>query len=529
MLWACLRFPDLPIAAAFDELERVAPCAVEEGPRQRAWITRLNPPARAHGVREGQASTMARALCADLSVRPRDGAAEQRLLRSLAAFAQRYSSHVALDLPDALLIEIGASLRLFGGWPALERRLRQDFAALGHPPTLAAAPIPQAARVFAAQCDGGYVRQRAAMLALLARTPLQHSGLSESAISLLHHVGVRTLGEAFRLPRAELARRIGSDDLAALDRLRHGGVVPPAYRPPTRFAHRVEFDAAIDAWPPLRFPLRRLCGELAVFLAARDRGIQRCELVLAHEDRSVTRIVTEWSTPQRDAPILYELLCNRLERTTIPRPVEAMVLRADDLPPFAPRRVDLFEPQHLEGLAWPELVERLRARLGDAAVCGLAPVADHRPERAWRSVPPTAPPAAFPGAAPARHPASPSAAARDAIPGIAQAPPTAPPAAFPGAAPARHPASPSAAARDAIPGIAQARRRRPLWLLGRALPLSAAPRRILAGPERIESGWWDGGDTRRDYYLVETHTGQRAWVYRPIGVDSGWMLHGWFA
>jgi protein ImuB len=54
-------------------------------------------------------------------------------------------------------------------------------------------------------------------------------------------------------------------------------------------------------------------------------------------------------------------------------------------------------------------------------------------------------------------------------------------------------------------------------------------RQILAGPERIESGWWDGSDVRRDYYVIETTAGQRAWVFRPAGEGGAFMLHGWFA
>jgi protein ImuB len=66
-------------------------------------------------------------------------------------------------------------------------------------------------------------------------------------------------------------------------------------------------------------------------------------------------------------------------------------------------------------------------------------------------------------------------------------------------------------------------------LLARSLPLRGPPPRVLAGPERIESGWWDGGDARRDYYIVLTREGQRAWAYLPAGAHDGWMLHGWFA
>jgi protein ImuB len=70
---------------------------------------------------------------------------------------------------------------------------------------------------------------------------------------------------------------------------------------------------------------------------------------------------------------------------------------------------------------------------------------------------------------------------------------------------------------------------RPAWLLQRPIPLRPAVRQILAGPERIESGWWDGQDVRRDYYVVETGAGQRAWVFRPAGEKGAFMLHGWFA
>jgi protein ImuB len=48
------------------------------------------------------------------------------------------------------------------------------------------------------------------------------------------------------------------------------------------------------------------------------------------------------------------------------------------------------------------------------------------------------------------------------------------------------------------------------------------------GPERIETGWWRGSDVRRDYYVVETTTGQRFWLFRNLP-DEAWFLHGEFA
>jgi len=118
-----------------------------------------------------------------------------------------------------------------------------------------------------------------------------------------------------------------------------------------------------------------------------------------------------------------------------------------------------------------QLRERLRARLGDTAVHRVAPCGDPRPERAWRRV------------------------EGDAS-CIDEAPP---------------------------------RPARPAWLLPRPTPLRDPHPRIVSGPERLESGWWDGDDARRDYYVVETPQGQRAWVFAPPAERQGWMLHGWFA
>src|SRR3546814_20329268 len=59
------------------------------------------------------------------------------------------------------------------------------------------------------------------------------------------------------------------------------------------------------------------------------------------------------------------------------------------------------------------------------------------------------------------------------------------------------------------------------------IPLRDPCPRIVSGPERLESGWWDGDDARREYYVIETSQGQRAWAVAPVGEQGSWMLHGW--
>ena len=77
---------------------------------------------------------------------------------------------------------------------------------------------------------------------------------------------------------------------------------------------------------------------------------------------------------------------------------------------------------------------------------------------------------------------------------------------------------------------------RPVWLLAEPEPLGhlleAQPWVLRDGPERIESGWWDGADVRRDYFVAENPRGETVWIYRDhrYGIDDGeWFLQGLFA
>lgn len=483
MSWACLRFPRLPLQALAAADASEAPFAVVDGPPQRRRIVLANAAAGAAGVRADQPLAAAQALCPALAALPRDTAAERQALDSLAGWAYRFSAEVAVAPPDALFVEIAGSLSLFGGWPALQRRLRGELDAFGLAYSLGVAPTAAAAHVLARHADGAAIGA-GQLVRALGQVPLAASGLDAAIVAMLRGMGLRTLHDLFALPRAELARRIGAPALLHLDRMRGlAGEALPRWRPPPRFERRLEFDFGIGTHEALAFPLRRLVREFALFLVARDGGAQRFTLVLGHEREASTSVDVGLLAPQRDADALFELARMRLERVGLVAPVHALALRADDLPPLCPLHRDLFDAQRRERLDWPALAERLRARLGDAALRGLRCVADHRPARAWRF-----------------------AALAEADAAAAAKPGASPPRAAPPPAPTR-----------------------PFWLLPRPRVLPAAPARILAGPERIETGWWDERDQQRDYYVVETRAGQRAWAFVRAGETSGWTLHGWFA
>ena len=494
MLWACLRFPQLALDVVRPDADAISsrtPFAVIDGPLQRRHVVLSNAAAHKAGVHCDQPLTAARALCPQLSTALRDPDAERQALESIAAWAYRFSAEVSIADPDAVFVEIGASLSLFGGIAALERRLRSEAAAFGFASSLAIAPTAAGARVLATHADGLVIPSILPLTNALGSVPIRASGLDEKSIDALHGMGFRLLRDLFRLPRPELARRIGPDALDRLDRMR--GIAAESllrYRPRDRFERLLEFSFGIESHGALAFPLQRLIRGLATFLVARDGGVQRFALVLGHERGASTRIEIGLLAPRRDAQSLFELTRTRLERIQLPAPVHALTLRADDLPPLCPLHHDLFDAHRGEELDWPRLAERLRARLGDEALRGLRCVADHRPARAWRF------------ATAVETPAQPPANRTRAV---------------------------SQRKRNTQTALVINIGMRPFWLLGKPIVLRGEPAQILAGPERIESGWWDDHDKRRDYYVIETSKGQRAWAFAPAGSMTQWTLHGWFA
>lgn len=473
MQWACLFLPQLPIDAALRHRgDPDAPFALVTGPVQRRMLHAVNPSARALGLRPGMALAQAQATGARFAMEPHDPDASERARELVAAWAYGYSSQVSLALPHAVVLEVARSLRLFGPWPRMEGRLREGLQRLGCRHRLVLAPHPHAAYALAHVQDGLAI-DMPALHATLGCIPIARAGFAREVSQAFSRMGLRQLRQVRALPRDALARRFPPGVLQHLDRVYGDTESPlPLYQPPDRFEARIEFDQEVESSQRLLFPLRRLTTDLASFLLARDGGVQRFVLRLEHERMPSTDIRVGLLAAEREATMLFELARGRLEQASVPAPVRALQVVADELPPFVPAATDLFDPRAQQAMAWPQLRERLRARLGDGAVQGLGWRAEHRPD--FTVTDGAHPPAVLPP----------------------------------------------------LP--------RPGWLLRNATPLRDRRLRVLAGPERIEAGWWDGHDVRRDYYLVETRDGQRAWVYcdaggAPPGTGGAVMLHGWFA
>ncbi|TDK21511.1 DNA polymerase Y family protein [Luteimonas aestuarii] len=467
MRWACVLLPHL----ALDAVLRRQPdpsiaLALVTGPAQRRVLHAASPSARRLGLRRGMLLSAAQVLTRDFETCEYDPIDETAARQLLATWAYGFSSQVSLDFPHTLVLEIAASRALFGDWPAIERRLRTELTGLGFRHRLAAAPNPFAARALANLHDGiGIDASR--LERALGQIPVERSGLPGEVTAALARSGLRSLQPVFALPRESLARRFPPDVLRHLDAMR-GLQVPPLtlFQPPDRFESRIGFDHEIESSQALLFPLRRMTADLAAFLCSRDGGVQRFIVHFEHERHADSELVVGLLAPERDASVLFDLVRSRLDHVRLPAAVRGLRLHADHPPTFVPAARDLFDTRPQQAIPWEQLRERLRARLGDNAVRPLSLRAEHRPEQATHHAAQAVLPARFP--------------------------------------------------------------ERPAWLLPQPMPLRGQVR-IVSGPERIESGWWDNGDVRRDYYVVETREGQRAWAFTPAGQSDPLLLHGWFA
>ncbi|WP_426132147.1 Y-family DNA polymerase [Pseudomonas sp. DWP1b1] len=470
MRWVCIVFPQL----ALDGVQRVhpepdQPLVLLAGTPQRRVLQTVNDAARALGLRPGQSLTAAHALAKNFASAEYDPAEIERYQQFLAAWAYQFSSQVSLYYPRALLFEIESSLGLFGPWPRLEARLRKELTELGFRHRIVAAPNPVAARVLANIKDGLAVQDDGLMQAL-APLPIDRAGLDPQAATALSRMGLRTLAQVQALPRHTLARRFEASLLKHLDALAGQRPLGLAfYQPPDRFDVRIELNFDVQSHQALLFPLRRLTGDLSAFLCGRDSGVQRFDLHLEHAQAPDSVIKVGLLSAEREPAMLFELARGRLEQVQVTSPVRGFRLVAQDLPVFVPQRQDLFDDRPQQTLPWEQLRERLRARLGDEAVQGLRFHADHRPECAWQAT----------------------------------------------------------ADKNPCPTLNTVQR--PGWLLNEPTLLGEQGVQILMGPERIESGWWDGADIRRDYYLIQTRAGQQGWAFRTVGQGDGLWLQGWFA
>jgi protein ImuB len=499
-----------------------------------------------------------------------DPVADKTALEKLARMCRRFSPIVGIETvptkpgrrasgyqPEAecLHLDVTHTAGFFGGEGSLARTAVWTLAARGLHARTAIADTPAAAWAAAHHTDriakampmtGGEARRlgagrhkRYAVVppgvqrlsrgeeAMLADLPLSALRLEPAAIAMLHEVGVDTIGGVLRFSTKSLASRFPASvslrlaeftgsraEPVELPHASHGDPLPQA-------AHDFELPmslASVDeaAMANLLEPLVEQC---TTALAARGEGITALQVrlepsVAASTTATAAPTVIDVSLfrPSRSPRHLVDLVRLRMGRMRLPREIDSITVEVVTTGPVLCRQRPLFDARvddrlgtttEDEAIEVGLLLDRLAGRLGRPAVFEPRSVTDAQPEHAWLAAPPKM----------------------------------------------------TAATRRSGSHRFERAGRRPVWMPPRPIPLdtetiSVAPdgppavfeisgmRHRVAkahGPERIETAWWRGPTVRRDYYVVETESGSRFWLFKRLGSrprgarESGWYLHGVFA
>ena len=126
MLWLCLRLPALPLEAISENHSATTLALIHNN-----IIVMANSAAQQAGIAAGMSVATAMSLCSTLELRSRDLQREQQHLQNIALWAYRFSGDVCLCPPNAVLLELSASLRLFKNLARFIINLLVPFVAVG--------------------------------------------------------------------------------------------------------------------------------------------------------------------------------------------------------------------------------------------------------------------------------------------------------------------------------------------------------------------------------------------------------------
>lgn len=494
MLWLCLRLPQLPLDALPPAPPGTALAVIEQGK-----VVLANAEAQRWGVAPGQSSQTAQSLCGELECRPRDACAEQQLLHNIALWAYRFSGHVSLCPPNALLLELSRSLRMFRKLDRLYRRFIAAFRRRRLEVHTAIADTPLAAELLShdnpplgtlVNADGQLTED--ALRAALAALPVEVLPLARADIDTLCEMGLLRLGQLQSLPSRALRRRLDSRIGELLDILRGQRPDPrPAFHPAEEFASSRYFEGGLSQLEQLRFPIAALLGELQHYLRLRQQINRDLHWHFEYLDGHCEQWRQELSHRHFDKRSVLELVMLALAKRPLAGPVTGLSLQCRHFLPLENSASSFFnDAATRRQQQLPQLLDKLSLRLEQGEYSQYLPDDSYLPEHHQQR----------------RTPQALLASLQDK----------------------RVTASLDGNAADETMPL------RPSWLLEPAQPLYQrqgslfwrGALQLLQGPERLDSHWWQGRQIR-DYYIARHEDGRLCWLYQDC-LERRWYLHGFF-
>jgi protein ImuB len=485
-VWLAFYIPALPLQAFSHTLIEAAPVVVFEREAQRSRVVARNKKAAQLGVRLNAALAEANALSDALVTVPREPLRERALLERMATSLSAITPNIHIRQHFGLLLEVSASLKLFGGAQALQQHVQTQSQSECVRSHVVIAPTASGARWLSRGHRQLVVEQD--IDSWLDDLALNCTDFATDLANQLQALNLHTLAAVRRLPAAELNKRFGTDLSLKLAQA-YGDTTEslPYWQPLAQFNDTVEFLDLVRErhhWMP---GVEILLQRLDAFLRSRAASTRILTFCFRAGSHQQTSFVLQAAQCNHQASDWLRLFNARIERLPIAHEISSIELSCTQIEPMCFSDVDFFDRHREQAREWSALTTLLRLRLGDSAV--RAP----------------------------RHSVN----------------------ALPESRVTGHPTESTVvdvAALTATP-YSDSGALRPIWLIDPPRPLSTREIRTfmhsvyLQQPERIQENWAhpDGCDsTQRDYYIATTPDHRTLWVFRERPRND-WFLQGVFA
>jgi protein ImuB len=346
--------------------------------------------ARRLGLTAGLTVAEGRAYVAGLQVCAVHGAELEQALQRVAEVAMEFGPTVAVSLPDTVHVDLTGAAHLAGGEEAVAATLAARVEQLEHVARIAIAEGPRLAACVARHGPKSQIVVPSGQGARwMHPLPALALPIDSDTASWLLRVGVITVGDLARLPRDQVASRLGERAAAAMQLMdgRDDSPLQP-YEPPPQMSEALEWEEGVEQQQALLFVLRRLCSRLAARL--QGRGMAAAALVLtidcdsriaqlrSAQDRCVMQIDLPAALSHADD--LLRTLKAALEQRQLGAPALGMLLAAPRLMRAASVQLDLSRTVTASPDALPVLLAEVAAEIGPDRVGVLAIQSSYRPE-----------------------------------------------------------------------------------------------------------------------------------------------------
>jgi protein ImuB len=366
------HYSDLFSSPVFEETHADIPAALLDD--DGIHVIELNHAAEEAGIRPGASTSQAIARAPELVLYTRARSHERQLQDVLLQLAYSYSPFIENSAPGICTIDVTKTRHLQSGL----RKLLAQLRAIGLKAQAGIAPNPEIALQAAKIADP--VLEISHDCNLLQSLPLESLDPSAFLLDILKSWGVRTLGALTRLPRNEIAQRLGLEGLSLWDRAAGQTTkVLHFVQPSEKFEESIDFEQRLETLEPLLFVLRRFLERLSLRIESVYLLIAELHLVLTLENGEKILRSLQIPAPTRDVEMLYGIAVQYLETLQTTAPVTSFHLEIKPSKPDG-HQFDLFQGKLRDPNRFFQTLARLAALVGTEKVGIPQQINTHRPD-----------------------------------------------------------------------------------------------------------------------------------------------------